>query len=114
MNIIKILRKNKEIFVRKIAIGELDKTKLSNKFQSHNLSDDVIVNVKCHENGEFDLRGKKGEYRIITEDGTMLLNFTGDSNYICGNIEKDCRFLFPRNNECDYIHPCKHKQIKIS
>lgn len=71
MNIIKILRKNRETFVRKITIGELDETKLSNKFLSHNLSDDVIVNVKCHENGEFDLRGKKGEYRIITEDDVI-------------------------------------------
>lgn len=43
-----------------------------------------------------------------------LLYIDDDNKYICNKTEKDCRFLFPRNNECDYIHSCKHKQIKIS
>lgn len=36
MNIIKILRKNSEIFVRQMNVGSLDKTKCSTKFLSHN------------------------------------------------------------------------------
>lgn len=68
MEIIKILRKNMPVFVRNMKVGELDKTKLSTKFLSHNIDNDVLDNVKCFENGKFDLRGKKCEYRIIPED----------------------------------------------
>ena len=35
---------------------------------SHHLPLDTVVNVKCFENGELDLRGKSGQYRIIVED----------------------------------------------
>jgi hypothetical protein len=72
MEIIKILRKNMPIFVRRMMVGELDITKCSTKFLSHNLNDNVIVNVKCYENGTFDLRGKKEEYRIIVPDNKNL------------------------------------------
>lgn len=68
MEIIKILRKKMSIFVRIMKVGELDKTKLSTKFLSHNISDDALVNVKCYEDGTLDLRGKKCEYRIIRSD----------------------------------------------
>jgi hypothetical protein len=71
MEIIKILRKNMPLFVRRVKVGELDKTKCSTKFLSHNLNDDVIVNVKCYEDGIFDLRGKKEEYRIIVHDNVL-------------------------------------------
>ena len=36
------------------------------------LNDDVIVNVKCYEDGTFDLRGKKEEYRIIVPDNLRI------------------------------------------
>lgn len=68
MEIIKILRKNMPVFVRVMKVGDLDKTKLSSKFLSHNIDDNVLVNVKCFVDGTLDLRGKKGEYRIIPED----------------------------------------------
>jgi hypothetical protein len=68
MKIIKILRKNYPLFVRPMKVGELDKTKCSFKFLTHNFNDDMIVNVKCLENGTLDLRGKTGEYRIIIPD----------------------------------------------
>lgn len=63
-----IIRKNMPIFVKQIKVGELDKTKCSSKFLSHNLDDNMIVNIKCHENGSMDYRGKKEEYRIILPD----------------------------------------------
>lgn len=66
--IIKIVRKGMPLFVLKMKVGDLDKSKCSTKFLSHNLADDVIVNVKCYEDGTIDLRGKKEEYRIIVPD----------------------------------------------
>ena len=72
MEIIKILRRNMPLFVRRMKVGDLDKTKCSRKFLLHNLNDDVIVNVKCYENGTLDLRGKKEEYRIILLDNILL------------------------------------------
>lgn len=68
MKITKILRKNRSVFVRQMKVSELDKTKCSPKFLSHNFDDDLMVNVKCYEDGSFDLRGKKEEYRIIVPD----------------------------------------------
>jgi len=68
MEIIEILRKCKPLFVRKMLVVELDKKKCSTKFLSHNFNGCMIVNVKCNENGELDLRGKKEEYRIIVSD----------------------------------------------
>lgn len=67
-NIKIITRKGLPLYVKEMKLGELDKTKCSPKFLTHNLPDDTIVNVKCHEDGTLDLRGKKGEYRIIMED----------------------------------------------
>jgi hypothetical protein len=63
-----IVRKGKPLYVKEIRLGDLDKTKCSKKFLSHNLHDETIVNVKCHLDGTLDLRGKSGEYRIILED----------------------------------------------
>lgn len=68
MEIIRILRKTKPIWVKVVKVGELDKNKCSAKFLSHNLSDDMCVNLKCDENGTLDLRGNKQEYRIIVPD----------------------------------------------
>ena len=68
MNIITIKRKGRDLFVIPTRVDELDKSKCSHKFLTHNLSSDTIVNVKCHPNGELDLRGNKQEYRIILED----------------------------------------------
>lgn len=63
-----IIRKGRPLFVKQMKVGDLDKSKCSHKFLSHNLSDDTIVNVKIYENGTLDLRGKREEYRIILED----------------------------------------------
>jgi len=71
MEVAKILRKKMPLFVRQIKVGELDKSKCSTKFLSHNFSDDMIVNVKCYENGTLDLRGKKEEYRILVPDNVF-------------------------------------------
>lgn len=66
--IIEINRKNFPIYVRKFRLGDLDESKLSHKFKTHNLSKDTILNIKCFKDGILDLRGKKQEYRIILED----------------------------------------------
>lgn len=68
MEIIKINRRNMPLFVRVMKVSELDESKCSRKFLSHNLSNDAIVNVKCFEDGRLDLRGKKEEYRILIPD----------------------------------------------
>lgn len=66
-----IIRKSRPLFVQQILVKDLDKTKCSAKFLSHNLPDDTIVNVKCLQDGTLDLRGKKEEYRIIIPDNTI-------------------------------------------
>lgn len=71
MEITKILRKNKPLFLKRMKVGQLDKTKCSAKFLSHNLNDDAIINVKCYEDGTLDLRGKNEEYRIIVSDNAL-------------------------------------------
>lgn len=94
MNIIKINRKNKPIFVRRITVGGLDKTKCSTKFLSHNLSDDTIVNVKCYEDGTLDLRGKKEEYRILVEDKCKHTHLT------INHIDYQDRYVIYCCNDC--------------
>jgi mRNA-degrading endonuclease RelE of RelBE toxin-antitoxin system len=66
--ITQIIRKGRPVTVKTMKIGDLDKNKLSKKLLEHNFNNDHLVNVKILPNGEFDLRGKKGEYRIIVED----------------------------------------------
>ena len=66
--IIEIIRKGRPLLVKRMMVGNLDKSKCSFKFLEHNLCNDVIVNVKCYEDGTLDLRGKKEEYRIIMPD----------------------------------------------
>ena len=68
MNIIEIIRKSRPIFVKQVKVSDLDKSKCSHKFLTHNLTVDTIVNVKCYQDGTLDLRGKKEEYRIIISD----------------------------------------------
>lgn len=68
MEIKEIIRKGRPLFVKVMKVGELDKSKCSHKFLSHNFNDDVLVNVKCYPDGTIDLRGKKEEYRIIVPD----------------------------------------------
>lgn len=68
MEIIEIIRKKRLILVKQVKVSDLDKSKCSHKFLIHNFPDDMIVNVKCLQNGTFDLRGKNNEYRIITSD----------------------------------------------
>lgn len=63
--VIKVLRKNHPCYVIQKQVSELDKTKCSHKFLTNNLPEDSLVFVKCYENGEIDLRGKKEQYRII-------------------------------------------------
>jgi hypothetical protein len=66
--IIEIIRKTKQLFVRQMMVFELDKSKCSNKFLKCNLNPTDIINVKCYQDGTLDLRGKKGEYRILVPD----------------------------------------------
>lgn len=68
MDIIEIIRKNHPLFVRPMRVGDLEKNKCSPKFLTHDFPDDFVVNVKCHQSGELDLRGKREEYRIIVAD----------------------------------------------
>jgi hypothetical protein len=70
MEIIKIIRKGFEISTIEMRVGDLDKSKCSRKFLSNKIDESVIVNVKCDEHGNLDLRGKKEEYRIIIPDET--------------------------------------------
>jgi hypothetical protein len=63
-----IKRKGRPLFVKMVKVRDLDKTKCSHKFLSHQFPDDFDVFIKCDENGNIDLRGKKEEYRIILED----------------------------------------------
>ncbi len=63
------------LYVIPTRVGNLDKSKCSPKFLAHGFDDDMIVNVKCTEDGTIDLRGNKGEYRIIVEDKQK--KFTG-------------------------------------
>lgn len=68
MEILKIVRKKRLNYVRQFKVGELDKTRFSAKFSTHNFNDDFIIYVKCNFDGTLDLRGKKQEYRIIVPD----------------------------------------------
>lgn len=68
MNIIKIVRKGKSVYVKPMLCKDLDKTKCSTKFLTHNITDEHVIYVKCNEKGELDLRGKKEEYRILLPD----------------------------------------------
>lgn len=74
MTINKIVRKGRVLFTREILVKDLDKTKCSSKFLSHNFTDNTIVNVKCLEDGTLDLRGKNEEYRIIVPDNVNRFN----------------------------------------
>lgn len=64
-NVITIVRRNFPCFVTPMLVKDLDKTKCSPKFLSHNFPEDMVVYVKCYPDGELDMRGNKGEYRII-------------------------------------------------
>jgi hypothetical protein len=68
MEIFEIMRKNYPVLVRRVLVGNLDKTKCSKLFLELNLPDSLSVYVKCNEDGTFKLRGKKEEYRIILPD----------------------------------------------
>lgn len=63
--IIKVVKKGRPVFVKKMKVSDLDPSKLSHKFKTHGFSSDTEVYVKVYENGDIDLRGKKGEYRLI-------------------------------------------------
>jgi hypothetical protein len=63
-----IIRRGRPLLVKPMKVSELDKTKCSTKFLSHNFNNDLVVNVKCREDGSLDLRGKREEYRIIVPD----------------------------------------------
>jgi len=63
--VFKVTRKGHPLFITKRKVSDLDTEKLSFKFKEHNFNDDTEVYVKCYENGDFDLRGKRQEYRLI-------------------------------------------------
>lgn len=68
MNIKTIIRKTRPMLIRTIKVRDLDKSKCSTKFLSHNFDSNTEVNVKCFQDGSLDLRGNKQEYRIIVSD----------------------------------------------
>lgn len=68
METFEIMRKKYPTVVKLVKVGELDKSRCSDKFLEHNFPDDMEVYVKCHQDGSFDLRGKKEEYRLIKPD----------------------------------------------
>lgn len=61
-----ILRKNYPITVLKMKVGELDKTKCSNRFLELNIDDSESVYVKCNDGCEIEYRGRKQEYRLYS------------------------------------------------
>ena len=68
MEITTVVRKRWPKLVMRMLVRELDKSKCSTKFLSHNFDDEMVVYVKCFEDGTIDLRGKKKEYRIVKPD----------------------------------------------
>lgn len=88
---IKVIKKGKPLFVRQIMIGDLEKSKCSAKFLAHNFPEYAVVNVKCTEDGELDLRGKREEYRIIVPD----------RKYISIDLETNCDPSFRISKEID-------------
>lgn len=63
---IKVIKKGHPVFVKRVKFSELDPAKCSAKFLSHSLKPNDEFYVKCLDSGEIDLRGNKGEYRIIS------------------------------------------------
>jgi hypothetical protein len=63
--IIKVVKKGKPVFVKKVKVSDLDPSKISHKFKTHDFPSDTEVYVKVYENGDIDFRGKKEEYRLI-------------------------------------------------
>ena len=51
--------------VYRSTIKNLDQSKLSNKFKSHNFPPNHEVFIKCNEDGSPQLRGKRQEYRML-------------------------------------------------
>ena len=68
VSVIKIERKKRTILVKQVRIDELNIKQCSRKFVSHNLPTNMLVYIKCDQDGNFDLRGKRKEYRIIVPD----------------------------------------------
>lgn len=72
MEIIEITRKSRPARVRVMRVSDLDVSKCSSKFVEHNFPGDMVIYVRCYEDGSFDLRGKKEEYRIIVPDNKKI------------------------------------------
>jgi len=68
METLEILRKKRKVLVTPMRVGDLDKSRCSAKFLSHNFPDDQIVYVKVTANRVLDLRGAHDEYRIVIPD----------------------------------------------
>ena len=68
MEITTVVRKRWPKLVMRMLVRELDKSKCSTKFLSHNFDDEMVVYVKCFEDGTIDLRGNTKEYRIVKPD----------------------------------------------
>lgn len=63
-----IIRKKHPVLVTLVRVGDLETSKCSKKFLALNLPADQLVHVKILPTGEFDLRGKNQQYRIIKPD----------------------------------------------
>jgi len=70
--IIKVIKKGMPVFVVRKKVSELEENKLSHKFKTHNFDKDTEVYIKCYEDGELDLRGKKQEYRLLPTNVVKL------------------------------------------
>ncbi len=64
MEILTIIRKDYPTTVLKMKVGDLDKSKFSNKFLSHTIDESTEVYVKCDAEGNIEYRGKNQEYRL--------------------------------------------------
>ncbi len=64
MEILTIIRKDYPTTVLKMKVGDLDKSKCSNKFLSNGIDESTEVYVKCDSKGNIQYRGKNQEYRL--------------------------------------------------
>ncbi len=73
MEVLIIERKKRPCYVLKLKVKDLDKTKCSFKFLSHNFDNDMDVYVKCDAIGNIEHRGNKQEYGLLDVNKHTLL-----------------------------------------
>ena len=65
--IVTLIKKGMPVSAVVTRVGDLDPSRFSPRFADvvKKIGPDALVNVKCYDNGELDLRGPSGEYRIV-------------------------------------------------